>query len=388
MFADTSSDPNTGVVTNSRRRVHPRKPDRRFAGEHRHTATKSTSRATITRTSTAKSPPATRLAMSLNNATVRLAQEVGFDKVAALAKAAGITSVRATPAIALGAYDATPLEMAGAYTVFANGGSRLSPHDGASRCATPGATCSTTIAATARQVLDPRVAYVMTTMMEAVINSGTGYPVRARGFDRSCRRQDRHLARRLVRRIHQQSAVHRLGGQRRLHRYQARRRRGGGAHLGRVHEARRQVAAVLGHKGFSAPSGVVTGAAGQGDEPAGDAVVSRRTYTVAFIAGTEPKETCDQASGDHRGFFTKIFGLGSPPVAAPPPTTNGPVQSADGNPPTQASPNGDPAQAQQASSRKKKKGFFSRLFGKGDSGDEQQNSGANTAENGNNPSPK
>ena len=35
------------------------------------------------------------LAMSLNNATVRLAQEVGFDKVAALAKSAGIRSVRA-----------------------------------------------------------------------------------------------------------------------------------------------------------------------------------------------------------------------------------------------------------------------------------------------------
>ena len=63
--------------------------------------------------------------MSLNNATVRVAQEVGFDKVASLAKAAGITSVHATPAIALGAYDATPLEMAGAYTVFANGGTRL-----------------------------------------------------------------------------------------------------------------------------------------------------------------------------------------------------------------------------------------------------------------------
>ena len=62
------------------------------------------------------------LAMSLNNATVRVAQEVGFGKVAALAKAAGISSVRATPAIALGSYDATPLEMAGAYTVFANGG--------------------------------------------------------------------------------------------------------------------------------------------------------------------------------------------------------------------------------------------------------------------------
>ena len=34
------------------------------------------------------------LALSLNNATVRIGQEVGFDKVAALAKAAGITSVQ------------------------------------------------------------------------------------------------------------------------------------------------------------------------------------------------------------------------------------------------------------------------------------------------------
>src|SRR5207248_6404625 len=38
------------------------------------------------------------LALSLNNATVKLAEEVGYDKVADLAKAAGISSVKATPA--------------------------------------------------------------------------------------------------------------------------------------------------------------------------------------------------------------------------------------------------------------------------------------------------
>src|SRR6185369_2407020 len=42
------------------------------------------------------------LAMSLNNATVKLAEQVGYDKVADLAKAAGINSVKATPAMALG----------------------------------------------------------------------------------------------------------------------------------------------------------------------------------------------------------------------------------------------------------------------------------------------
>src|SRR2546430_12469186 len=60
------------------------------------------------------------LAMSLNNATVKLAEQVGYDKVADLAKTAGITSVKATPAMALGAYEATPLDMTSAYTVFAN----------------------------------------------------------------------------------------------------------------------------------------------------------------------------------------------------------------------------------------------------------------------------
>src|SRR5437660_1679919 len=48
------------------------------------------------------------LALSLNNATVKLAEEVGYDKVADLARSAGIASVKATPAMALGAYDATP----------------------------------------------------------------------------------------------------------------------------------------------------------------------------------------------------------------------------------------------------------------------------------------
>ena len=54
--------------------------------------------------------------------------------------------------------------------------------------------------------------------------------------------------------------------------------------------------------------------------------VCPETYTVAFIAGTEPKDTCDQAFGDHRGIFSKIFGLGSPAVSPPPTTTNGVVQ--------------------------------------------------------------
>src|ERR1700681_2807607 len=122
------------------------------------------------------------LAMSLNNATVKVAEEVGYDKVAELAKSAGITSVKATPAMALGSYDAPPLDMAGAYTSFANNGTRLSPILVNSVRNAKGDVVAN-FKTDQRQVLDPRVAYIMTTMMESVINNGLGYTaVRLRGF--------------------------------------------------------------------------------------------------------------------------------------------------------------------------------------------------------------
>jgi penicillin-binding protein 1B len=122
------------------------------------------------------------LAMSLNNATVKVAEEVGYDKVADLAKSAGIASVKATPAMALGSYDASPLDMAGAYTSFANNGERLSPILVNSVRNAKGDVVAN-FKTDQRQVLDPRIAYVMTNMMEGVINNGLGYTaVRLRGF--------------------------------------------------------------------------------------------------------------------------------------------------------------------------------------------------------------
>ncbi len=122
------------------------------------------------------------LAHSLNVATVKLAEEVGYNKVVALAHRAGMNDdIAATPAVALGAYGVTPLEIAGAYTIFANGGVRVKPnfidavrgHDG-----------ETIYEHDPRpyRVLDPRVAFIMTDMLEEVLRSGTGAGVRARGF--------------------------------------------------------------------------------------------------------------------------------------------------------------------------------------------------------------
>jgi penicillin-binding protein 1B len=121
------------------------------------------------------------LQRSLNNATISLASMVGFDRVAALARDAGIRSARGTPSVAIGTYDAEPLDMAGAYTVFANNGVHLDPWMLAS-VRTPTGDIISDYSPASRQVLDPRVAYLTTSLMQNVINAGTGAVVRQRGF--------------------------------------------------------------------------------------------------------------------------------------------------------------------------------------------------------------
>jgi penicillin-binding protein 1B len=122
------------------------------------------------------------LTHSLNVATVHLAEMVGYDKVRDLAIAAGINKdLLATPAIALGAYVATPLEIAGAYTIFSNGGQYVEPRFILAVNDSAGRTLWRDSLVT-RQALDPRVSYLMVDLMESVINNGTGAGVRSRGF--------------------------------------------------------------------------------------------------------------------------------------------------------------------------------------------------------------
>ena len=121
------------------------------------------------------------LAHSLNNATISLGAEVGFDNIAALGREAGIKRAQATPSVAIGSYGATPLDVAGQYTVFANAGVHIDPWMLAS-VRTPTGDVITDFTPTSKQVLDPRVAYLTTNLMEGVMNFGYGYAVRQRGF--------------------------------------------------------------------------------------------------------------------------------------------------------------------------------------------------------------
>lgn len=122
----------------------------------------------------------TALAHSVNVAAVEVAQMVGYQNVVNMAKRAGMNDkIDATPAVALGSYDITPLEAAGAYTVFANGGEYVKPSF-ISLVRSQNGQSIYKDAVEKKSVLDPRVAYVMTNMMEEVLRSGTAAGVRAK----------------------------------------------------------------------------------------------------------------------------------------------------------------------------------------------------------------
>jgi penicillin-binding protein 1B len=120
-------------------------------------------------------------AKSLNVPAVEVAEQTGYDAVAALAHKAGLPDIRATPAMALGAYSVTPLEMAGAFTIFANEGVRVQPQF-LSRIADKNGQDVWTAQPETKKVLDPRVSFLITGLMQDVLRWGTGAGVQARGF--------------------------------------------------------------------------------------------------------------------------------------------------------------------------------------------------------------
>jgi penicillin-binding protein 1B len=118
---------------------------------------------------------------SLNVPTIEVAEETGYNVVADLAHKAGLSEVRATPAMALGAYNVTPLDMAGAYTIFANKGVMVHPQL-ISRIVGKAGNEVWSSRPQTNKVLDPRVNYIILSFMQDVLRMGTGAGVRARGF--------------------------------------------------------------------------------------------------------------------------------------------------------------------------------------------------------------
>jgi penicillin-binding protein 1B len=122
------------------------------------------------------------LTHSLNVATVKVAEMVGYDRVKDFARQMGLgANIQATPAMALGSYVMTPLDVAAGYTIFANGGMRTEPRFLNDVVNADGKVIERSTPQS-RPALDPRVTYIVTNILEDVINHGTGYSVRQRGF--------------------------------------------------------------------------------------------------------------------------------------------------------------------------------------------------------------
>jgi len=122
------------------------------------------------------------LVHSLNVITVDVAMEVTIGRVMNLAAKAGLPKpARAYPAMALGTSEATPLQVASAYTSFASLGTRASPI-AINRITTGNGLTVAAPTSQKNEVLRPDVAYVMNSFMKDVVNRGTAAKVRARGW--------------------------------------------------------------------------------------------------------------------------------------------------------------------------------------------------------------
>ena len=297
------------------------------------------------------------IAHSLNIATIALAQKVGYENVAALARSAGIVNARATPSVAIGTYNATPIDMAGAYTVFANNGVHLKPWLLASVRNTNGDIVAD-YAPEAKQVLDPRTAYLTQSLMENVMTFGTGAAARAHGFTAPAAGKTgtshdvwfagyssnllcviwvgnddyTDISKNLTRPLQGADAAAPIWAE----------------FMNRAIK----LPQYSDMKPFTAPSGVQAVRIDKATWLPADDSCHDASYYIAFLDGTVPQSTCSHMGDTPQNLLQKIFGLGGHSDSPQPATPN-----PDGN----AAPDVPPAQQTAP-----KKNIFKRLFGTGD----------------------
>jgi penicillin-binding protein 1B len=122
------------------------------------------------------------LAKSRNVAAVKVAERIGYDRVAGFWKKLGVgTAPKPFPSIALGVFEATPLEIATAYTIFPNGGT-LRPLRHILRIERGERDATKRARGSSKVVAAPETTYLVTSMMRSVVNEGTGAGIRGAGF--------------------------------------------------------------------------------------------------------------------------------------------------------------------------------------------------------------
>ncbi len=305
------------------------------------------------------------LAHSINTATIRLAEMVGYDKVVQLAGAAGIPDLQPTPAMAIGSYDATPLEMAEAYTVFANEGVRLKPTFVRSVEAPTGDTLETASPQKVN-VLDPRVAYLITDMLQNVIQSGTAASVGARFSAPAAGKTGSSHDAWFAGYTSNLLCIVWVGNDD----YADLKIEGAHAAAPIWTEfmlRARKLPRYRDMKPFTPPPGVLPVRVDKlTNLPATESCPD--DYQAFFLDGTIPAATCDHPGGPTPNFFEKMFHIDVHPQLVLPPITQPNPAPADSNmPPPPGQPAVNPNQAvpppPAPEMKEKKRGFWRRLFG-------------------------
>jgi len=312
---------------------------------------------------------------SLNVATVKVAEMVGYPRVVNVIRQMGLgTNIMATPAMALGAYEMTPIDVAAGYTVFANNGVRAEP-EFIQRVVAADGTIEEANVPQLRPALDPRVAFLTTSLMEDVINKGTGASVRALGFDapaagKTGTSRDGWFAGFTS----NLECVIWIG-------FDDNRDLGlSGSQAAAPLWAefmKRAVALPQYHntQDFVPPAGVVEEAI---DPASGQLATSQcpQTEEEYFIEGSQPTQYCTLHGGETAGaspasWLSHLFGKSPTPAALPqpgaPPGQPNPAPGAPGagqaKPQSAHAPGANPTEAQNGQDPEKKKGLLDKIFG-------------------------
>jgi 1A family penicillin-binding protein len=121
------------------------------------------------------------LRTSSNRAAVRMLEEVGIAKTVAQARKMGMGNVPSVPSLALGSGEVTLMAMTSAYASFADRG-LLRPATFIRRVEDADGLVLFDAKPKAEQVISARTAFLMTSMLSDVVNSGTAYKARQEGF--------------------------------------------------------------------------------------------------------------------------------------------------------------------------------------------------------------
>ncbi|MGV8057961.1 MAG: penicillin-binding protein 1A [Smithellaceae bacterium] len=123
----------------------------------------------------------TALVQSRNVVTIKILQDIGADYAASYAMNMGITSpITRNLSLALGTSGVTLQELVRAYGVLANGGKKVTPYFIKKIVDRTGNIFEET-KVQAEQVIDPRIAFMTTYVMQDVVESGTGRRVKSIG---------------------------------------------------------------------------------------------------------------------------------------------------------------------------------------------------------------